>query len=167
MSLEDTILNIGETIANNPGTFFLDIGNHLLSGIFVAERYFPKASMIKKGMLSMFAAFAPDMDYLTLGALPHRSVTHTLEWAGGITAGMGIVDGVSSKQGLLNGLKKAVNSNYAKLTGIGVGLHLLVDSLKDPMQMVGYCAIMAGGIMWQKRINNSYLQTHKSLYTVD
>jgi hypothetical protein len=131
MGLE-SLVEIQEFLVDNSLTAFLDIGGHLLTGAFLTERYFPEAEKSKKAVLAFCSGLIPDFDYFTFGIIPHKTATHTIAFGGLATvsaynANQEDMDREGFMPSIDKRAKSMLTSRWAKLTGLGVGLHLSLD----------------------------------------
>jgi len=162
MSLEQIIAQTTNFVTSEPVHALLDIGGHCLAGAFLVQRYFPEVPKLKKMMLGFFGGLSPDFDFFTCGLIPHRTVTHTMYYAG-LLAGNVYVFNKEDRKKRLKGhkllefigrdIKRFCSSRYVKLTSLGIAMHLGMDSLYSNLERVEYCAIIGSALFLQALVN--------------
>lgn len=162
MSLEQTLTQITNFIVNTPVKATLDLGGHCLAGYFLTQRYFPEVSKSKKTLLTFLGGLAPDLDYGTLGTIPHKTATHTLGF-GALATFMvygfnkedwwKYLDGKTPAENIRNDFKRFFTSRYVKFAGLGAALHLAMDGFHSPEEKAMYCGVMGLTLALQLGIN--------------
>jgi hypothetical protein len=160
MALEANLINSADFIIGKPFRAFLDIGGHYMTGWFLMQRYFPKASALKKASLAFIAGLSPDFDVLT--PIPHRAGTHNLVYAGmmGLCfSACNYEDYFRTKNvrnifdGIKDNARRIVTSRYAKIGLLGAVLHLSLDNLNPNIQKAAYDGVIIGLTYLQNRLN--------------
>lgn len=136
----------------------IDVAGHCLTGAFLVERYFPEIkSKSKKAFLAFISTLYPDLDFLTFGLIPHRTLTHNLYWGAMITTSIYAVNREDHDR--VGEVNRFFTSRYVKLASLGVISHLVVDHCNDNLQRLAYCAVAATALTLQvvhNKRNNRY-----------
>lgn len=164
MSLEQVVSQVYDFFTQTPVKATLDIGGHALAGSFLVQRYFPEVPKSMKAALGLVGGFAPDFDFLTLGVLKHRGLTHTGGFAVTLASWMLYFNQedwykykYSNKisKNAINDIKRIFTSRYAKLASLGVALHLGMDALDPDPEKLCYCVVMGGALALQNYVNRT------------
>ena len=153
MSLEQVLMQAYDFVTQTPIKATLDLSGHAMAGYFLVQRYFPEAPKSMKALLGAVGGFAPDFDYLTLGAISHKGITHTGAFGAALASLMFYFNKEDWLKTSLSNTKRMLASRYVKLAGLGVALHLGMDNLHLEPGKLGYCAVIGGLVILQNMVN--------------
>ncbi len=173
MSLDQVISEISYFLMHDSFRALVDISGHLLTGAFLAERYFPESPISKKAAIGFCSGLLPDFDYFTLGLIPHKTATHTISFGAMMAVNAynaNFEDREREREqnnyacSFYEKIKLGLTSRWAKITALGIGLHLILDYVFSGNQDgAAYCALAAAALTVQIAYNlaNNRYQRHK------